>query len=208
VALTSDTEAGATNIQVTPPSVQSLTDVPQVFSQSEGAGTAAENQSLILTSGATNSQDNAAIIMQGAAGDNSQAANITLEFGDSATITFDQTGSFLDSWHDMSLSHSWSIGGGGFARYRSMPDRTVLLHGSNLVPGTLDDNTAIWTIPSGYRPASGATFNVCAVWTVGSSTTPALKSTPQVYVEGSALAIQGFMSNLADMSFMLRYPLD
>ena len=58
-----------------------------------------------------------------------------------------------DTWNTMTLINGWTVGSGGFAQYKLMPDNTVMIRLNNVVPGTIADGTSIWTAPSGYVPS-------------------------------------------------------
>lgn len=62
---------------------------------------------------------------------------------------FDNT----ETWHVNSLSNSWVDNGSPYATngFRMMPDNTVQMRGA-LKNGTKVDGTAMFTLPTGYRP--------------------------------------------------------
>jgi len=57
-----------------------------------------------------------------------------------------------DTWHNMTLLNSWSLGGGGYARYMMGNNGNVYVQGDNVIPGTTTGGTNVWTIPAGYVP--------------------------------------------------------
>ena len=57
-----------------------------------------------------------------------------------------------DTWHNMTLLNSWSLGGGGYARYMMGNNGNIYVQGDNVIPGTVTGGTNVWTIPAGYVP--------------------------------------------------------
>lgn len=111
----------------------------------------------------------------------------------------------VETWHSAgSLSNSWTIT--GLFRYKKMPDNTVMVHATNLTPGTYADNSALWTIPSGYIPASSTSQNFPISLQYSSAS---FGSTPVVYVDsGGVMKMLNFRGTVTGMAFVIRYALD
>ena len=196
-------------INFAPPNSTHLTTNPEIFAFAGNNGAANEFQWLILSSGKESNNDDAALQFSSESADATIPAKMIFEFGGTvATQLFKGTGFQSDTWHNMSLSNGWSLGSGASARYKLMPDNTVMVHCTNLLPGTLTPNTVLWSIPAAYQPASTSTQNFVVYWTVGTGSTPALKETPMVYINGSSMQIGTYPSNLVSTSFVIRYTLD
>lgn len=200
----------AAAIQLQPPGVTQLSDVPQVYAFASNQGASSETQYLIMSSGATDNQDSAQIQLQGAAGDGSSPAQIQFLFGSTAKVTFTETGvGAVDTWHDFSTELvNWVVASGGLARYRMMPDNTVMIHCTNLAPTTTPPvSGTFWNIPSGYQDTSGVTYNFPVAWAASGGVT--LTAEVAVYVRGSFLEVgTPIPSNIVGISFVIRYPLD
>lgn len=204
------TDDGSTaNIQLQPASVTQLSDVPQVYASSNSPGTGTETQFLFMSSGATNNNEAAQIQLQGEAGDRSTPAQIQFLFGGTPMITFDSNGiGSVDIWKDISGSLvNWQVNSGGIARYKKMPDNTVMIQCTNVGPVGTPTSGVLWNIPTGYQDTSGATYNFPVVW--ASSTVPSLTANPSVYVRGSTLEVGSpIPSSITSISFVIRYPID
>lgn len=105
---------------------------------------------------------------------------------------------------------NWSVGSGGIARYKKMPDNTVMVHMTNLLTnGFTGSGTPIWATP--YPLTNGATQNFPIYWTVlgGSNTgAPSLQQQPFVYMSGGDLFIGYPPSNVSGVSLVIRYAID
>jgi hypothetical protein len=57
-----------------------------------------------------------------------------------------------DTWNNMTLLNSWTLGSGGYARYMMGNNGNVYVEGDNVIPGTTTGGTNVWTIPAAYIP--------------------------------------------------------
>jgi hypothetical protein len=79
---------------------------------------------------------------------NDNTGAVTATAGTAANPTLVTT----DTWHDMTLLNSWTLGGGGYARYMMGNNGNVYVEGDNVIPGTTTGGTNVWTIPAAYIP--------------------------------------------------------
>jgi hypothetical protein len=101
---------------------------------------------------------------------------------------------------------NWTVASGGVARYKLMPDNTVMVHMTNLVTnGFLGAGTAIWATP--YPLTNGATQNFPVNFAV-SGTPAALPQQPSVYMSGGDLKIGYLPANTTNVSLFIRYAID
>ncbi len=101
------------NIQYLPGGTNNVTQQPTTFGWSNNAAAGNQQTWLIHSSGKTNSQDDAAIQLTGAAGDASSAASMTFEFGGTVATTLKKTGGFTSPvWTAATLINGWSASGG------------------------------------------------------------------------------------------------
>lgn len=215
------------NAAVDAPAVGMTTDASSesgtaaLYTFPPGEGTATESMiSWLQGPSSTYDHVSAAVVLQSAAKDGSTKAYGGLIFNGGTAATWDATGFHVngpltasnvlapDTWHTMTLQNGWTVASGGIARYKLMPDNTVMVHCSNLTPGNLSDATAFWFIPTGYVPASSATQNFAAAWGVGTSAAPSFKANPNVYTRSNGLYISNFPTTTVGISFVIRYALD
>lgn len=64
-----------------------------------------------------------------------------------------------DSWHLLSLQNGWTNATQVSAQYRATRDGGVWII-ANIIPGTLTDGTAVFTLPVGFRPNKQVCFNI------------------------------------------------
>lgn len=111
----------------------------------------------------------------------------------------------LETWHNMTLANGWTVGSGGHARYKLMPDNTVMIDLNNLVPGTTSDGTVIWVPPAGYIPTVQQKLPLIVTY----GTAPAFGSAPFLYANGSAgLEVFNLRGTISDIHTVVRYALD
>lgn len=67
-----------------------------------------------------------------------------------------------ETWHNATLLNGWTNRGAGFptAGYRRLAIANCAMLCGQILPGTLTDNTVIFNVPAGYRPASKVAFAV------------------------------------------------
>jgi hypothetical protein len=110
-----------------------------------------------------------------------------------------------DTWHNMTLVNGWTVGSGGFAQYKLMPDSTVRIRLSNVVPGTTTDTTVIWVPPSGYIPVTQEKLHLGVDYT----TAPAYGSTPFLYANlSTGLEVFNLRGTVAAIRTTASYSLD
>lgn len=111
-----------------------------------------------------------------------------------------------DTWHNMTLINGWTVGSGGFAQYKLMPDNTVRIRLSNVQPGTTTDTTVIWVPPSGYVPqVTAEKLNLGVDYT----TAPAYGSSPFLYANlGTGLEVFDLRGTVASIRITASYSLD
>jgi hypothetical protein len=111
----------------------------------------------------------------------------------------------IETWHNMTLLNGWTLGAGGYAQYRMMPDKMVAIRGQNLVPGTLTDNTPLWTIVTGYVPTGKADQPIVAI----TRASAAIGTVPRLDVMSSGtLNLRDFAPTTGSLFFSGEYTLD
>jgi hypothetical protein len=169
---------------------------------------AVDEQLVSFWQGPSSNRDNksVAVEMNSSAADNSALAFGSLNADSVVTAVWDSTGFRASSpWVNMTLQNGWSLHTGSVARYRVGLDNMVHLHFTNVAPGTFADNTVIWNIPAGLRPASAATQNIPAAvdYTAGT-----FGSTVFVAIRSTTMTIQNLRGTPASISFVASYFLD
>lgn len=201
-------------LTLTPAGVTSNNIPPQVIAGSVNTGAVNEISELAVLSGKENSNADAGLQLQSAPADASALALAFIEFGGAAESYFApgfgirprQPGTLgtIEFWHTMTLLNSWTVGSGGFAQYKLMPDNTVLIRLNNLVPGTIADGTTIWTAPTGYIPSSHQKLPLIVQYSVA----PAYGGMPFLYTNGSALEVFDLRGTVSDIHATAVYALD
>ena len=195
-----------------PESVTHLTVQPQIYGSAANAGAVNEYNTLILSSG-KNGHDDAALQLFAESADATVAAVAVIEFGGQAVVFVTRNGMAAnqpgtsntpESWHTMTLLNGWTVGSGGFAQYKLMPDRTVMIRLNNVTPGTIADGTSIWTAPTGYVPTTQHKLALVATY----SAAPVYGSMPFLYTNGSALEVFNLRGTVSGIHTTERYALD
>ena len=70
------------------------------------------------------------------------------------TVGNPATPAINETWHDMTLLNSWSLGASGYAQYKLEINNRVSVRGANVIPGTVTGGTSIWTPPANYAPVT------------------------------------------------------
>lgn len=189
---------------------------PNVFSLDTGSGTA-ESMQLQVNSGAPSgftSRRSRVILFSGSPDGTTSVPHVGVFGGNSDLLIADfgpngitacqpGTSATLETWHNMTLNNGWTVGSGGFAQYKLMPDNTVMVRLNNLVPGTVSDGTPIWTAPSGYVPSAQQKFPLVMELSSGS-----YGSFPFLYTNGSSLEVFLLRGTITFINATIRYALD
>lgn len=118
-------------------------------------------------------------------------------------------GTIRSVFGNLTLLNGWTVGSGGIARAKVMPDNTVQVQLTNLSGGTLTNGTVLYNIPTGppnQVPTQTATQNF-GVDVVSSSS--AQINTPFLAVRSTGtVTLQDFPNNITNFSACFRYALD
>lgn len=107
-----------------------------------------------------------------------------------------------ETWHPMTLLNSWAVD--GIARYQLMPDNTVMVEGTQLVPGTVTGGTSIWTPPAGYVPTTTQRLELI----IENSTGSAGVETPRLDMTPTGLEVFNIPASTTRVGFTGRYSLN
>ena len=146
---------------MTPPSMTKLTYLPRLFTLGDNPGAANETSLLVLTSGKENNLNDAAVQLWSETADGTGAAVIVFEFGGTVAARLTAAGLSSDTWHAATLINSWNPSGGGVngARYRLLPLGAGFVEiEADITNATATGNSVAFTLPAGYRPASGRNY--------------------------------------------------
>lgn len=186
------------------PGASKTTVDAQAFGAVSAPGQAGEYQWLVLTSGKSSGQPDAALQLRGAPADGSGSAQAVIEFGGTVAVTIDAAGISAGDWRPMTLSGGWTITPTGFAQYRRMPDGTVAVRCAGLAPGDVADGTTLWEAPAGYGSTFAGTMSFGAMVTYQTAPS-AVTSTPEVVIKGSALQCFNLRGTVSSLAFTIRY---
>lgn len=186
-----------------PPGVKSLTLQPLIFSAAFNAGLANEYQWIVMSSGKSGGNADAALQLQGESADKSVAAAVIVEFGGVVNAIFTPTALEMnvpiiaDTWHPMALASPWANQGGSGVpcQYRKVasPPNTVEVIGELLADSVTSGMFA--TLP--YAPVHSQPFFVqsstTSVYTGACTTGGALEIGGSAIVNGT-YTFHGFIS--------------
>lgn len=189
---------------------------PVIFSTSGGAGNG-EHQFLTVDSGAPPAQASRRsriVLSSGSPDGTSSVPHIGFYGGNSDLLLADLSTSGLEAavngvlqgWQPMTLQNGWAVGSGGVARYKLMPDNTVMIQLNNVTPGVISDGTIMWVFPGGYQPVTEQKLPLLVQYTSGT-----FGSSPFLYTNtssGGALVCYNLRGTVASVQASARYALD
>lgn len=197
---------------------------PQVYAQTNNQAAVNQQYQLSLESGREPSRGGSAIFLVSDTSDGTANAYIDLGTTDStgtfttaATVTKTAISAYVPvesatpSWYNMLMSSGWTIASGGYFQCKLMPDNTIAVRGSGLVPGTLANGTDIAALPyASFNPVTDRLpLTVWVNYTTPPSSIPTtFPAELQVRTTGAIWCYGLNTGTVANISVYGRYPLD
>lgn len=197
---------------------------PQVYGQTNNQAAANQAYQLSLESGREPSRGGFAIFLISDTSDGAMDAyaafgseDTTGAFKTAMTITKTAISAYVPmesaspSWYNMLMSSGWTIGSGGYFQCKLMPDNTIAVRGSGLIPGTVANGTDIAVLPYvSFNPVTDRLpLSVWVNYTTPPSSIPAtFPAELQVRSSGSLWCYGLNTGTVANISVYGRFPLD